>query len=321
MTASLLLTVGLALAAKPVAREYKGALDAVDVAQQSAGALVRFASADRAAAEAAVTRVSRALKVTDDVNVAFIRTDAGPLAALQLRVDGRLPFDRFTELARRLSAEPGVAAAWAFVAPGPRDDALEQEAVYRFERGEAVDEARLQYRADPVYLEHVRRKTSATAFHQARWPSYPLSQLALELKLPGRACLDEPWQLHTLSTVRWPIDAGENLSVVWVDLPGGIATEIQQHALKAQRSVSSVVAEALIDARKNKQLAKPPEHELFAKYDEGQPDSEKHARRSLTLFLPEAELDAAEDAGAAQAISLSRTVQYAWRRAHPHEQR
>lgn len=321
MTVSLLLSLSLVLAAKPIAREYKGPLDAVDVSQQSAGTLVRFDSTDRAGAEAAITRVARAVKVTDALTVAFIRTDAGALAALQVQGDGRLPFDRFTELARRLSAEPGVAAAWAYLAPGPRDDSLEQEAVYRFERGAAVDEARLQYRADPVYLEHVRRKTSATAFHQARWPSYPLSRLALELKLPGRACLDEPWQLHTLATLRWPIDAGENLSVAWVDLPGGIATEIQQHALKEKRSPSSVVLEALVEARKAKQLAKQPEHELFAKYDEGQPDSEKHARRSVTLFLPEAELDAAEDSGAAEAISLSRTVQYAWRRAHPHENR
>lgn len=309
--------LAVALSAKPVAREYKGPLDGVDVAQQSAGVLARFDAADRASAERALTAVSKGMAV----RVAFIRSDAGPLAAVTIEAEGRLPFRHFTDLARRLSSENGVAETWAFVAPGPRDDSLEQEATFRFERGEPKEEARVQYRADPAYLELVRRKVSPTAFHAARWPSYPLSQLALTLKLPGRPCLDETWQLHTLATTRWPIDAGENLSVAWVDLPGGIATEIQQQALKEKRSPSALVAQTLVEARKAKQLAKQPEHEKFASYDEGQPDSEKHARRQLTLFLPQAELDAAEDSGAAEAISLSRVVQYAWRRAHPHERK
>ena len=318
MSTALLLVV---LAAKPVAREYKGPLDGVDVSQQSAAVLARFKDADRAAAERAITSVTSALRLSDAVQVAFIRSDAGALAALKVEVDGKLPFGRLSELARRLSADAAVAEAWAYLAPGPRDDSLEQEATFRFERGAVVNEDRAQYRDEPAYLEHVRRKTSATAFHQSRWPSYPLSQLSLSLKLPGRSCLDEPWQLHTLASTRWPIDAGENLGVSWVDLPGGIATEIQQHALKEKRSPSSVVAEALREARRSKQLAKQPEHEQFAKYDEGQPDADKHARRTLTLFLPEESLDAAEDAGGAEALSLSRVVQYAWRRAHPHEQR
>ena len=165
----------------------------------------------------------------------------------------------------------------------------------------------------------MRRKTQLSKFHAARWPDYPLSQLAQELQLPGRSCLDLPWQLQTLASVRWPIDAGENLGLAWVDLPGGVATEIQQLALKAKRSPSSVVADALVAARDLRKLAESPDYGAQAPYDEGQPDADKQARRSMTLFLPSQLLEAAEDSGGAEAISLSRVVQYAWRRVHPFE--
>lgn len=308
----------LALGARPVAKPWQGPLDSVDVKAQSAGVLARFEAADRAAAEAALTEVTRALGLADAVRVSFIRTDAGPLAAVVIEASApKLAFGRYTELARRLSLQAPVAEAWAFVAPGPRDDLLEQEAWFRFERGEPSGSARAQYREDATYLEHVRRKTPVSKFHAARWPDYPLSELAQRLSLPGRACLDATWQLQTLASLRWPIDAGENLGLAWVDLPGGVATEIQQLALKEKRSPSSVVAQTLKAAREAKTLALAPAPETHASYDEGQPDSEKQARRSMTLFLPSELLDAAEDSGGAEAISLSRVVQYAWRRAHP----
>jgi hypothetical protein len=312
------LITSLTSGAKPAAKSRSGPLDAVEVSEQSAGVVARFVSADRAVAEATLTDVSRALGLSHAVRVSFIRTGAGPLATVVIEPETQhLAFGRYTELARQLSVQGAIAEAWAFIAPGPRDDSLEQEAWFRFERGESAGEARALYREDAKYVEHVRRKTPLSKFHTARWPDYPLSQLAVELQLPGRSCLDLPWQLQTLAAVRWPIDAGENLGLAWVDLPGGVATEIQQLALKEKRSPSSVVAEALGAARTSKQLAQPAEHEALAPYDEGQPDAEKQARRSLTLFLPADLLEAAEDSGGAEAVSLSRVVQYAWRRAHP----
>jgi hypothetical protein len=312
-----LLVATLCLGAKPVAKSYQGPLDTVDVKDESAAVIARFSSPDRGVAEAALTDVSRALGLSHAVRVSFIRTGAGALAAIVIEPETQhLVFGRYSELARRLSQQPTVAEAWAFVAPAPRDEALEQEAWFHFEHGEPAGDARALYREDAKYLEHVRRKTPLSKFHAARWPDYPLSQLAQELQLPGRSCLDLPWQLQTLATLRWPIDAGDNLGLAWVDLPGGVATEIQQLALKEKRSPSSVVAEALARARTEKHLAESPEYSAQAPYDEGQPDAEKQARRSLTLFLPAELLEAAEDSGAAEAISLSRVVQYAWRRAH-----
>ncbi|MBK7863545.1 MAG: hypothetical protein IPJ65_34065 [Archangiaceae bacterium] len=321
MTSSLSLIFLLTLAAKPVARPYQGPLDAIDVKDQSAGVLTRFLTADRGTAEATLTDVSRALGLTHTLRVSFIRTGAGPLAAAVIEGEPqRLPFSRYTELARRLSAQPGVLESWAFVSPGPRDDSLEGEAWFRFEHGEPAGAQRAQYRDDARYVEHLRKKTPLSNFHAARWPDYPLSKLAQTLQLPGRSCLDLPWQLQTLASLRWPIDAGDNLGLAWVDLPGGVATEIQQLALKEQRSPSSVVAEALTASRAQKKLAAAPDHTIQAPYDEGQPDAEKLARRSMTLFLPSELIEAAEDSGGAEAVSLSRVVQYAWRRAHPQQQ-
>lgn len=315
---ALALALSLPLAAKPVATKYKGPLDSLDIREQSAGVLVHFTAPDRARAEGAVGSLSRTMGLDEVIRVSFIKTSLGALAAIELDLtDGALPFARYTELARRLSSADGVESTWAFIAPGPRDETLEQEAVFQFQRGAPRSESRRLYRDDPAYVAYVRRGGSATAWHQARWPAYPLSKLAQQVGLPGRACLDSPWQLQTLAAQRWPEDAGENLALTQVDLPGGMAAEIQQAALKDKRSTSSLVAQALESARLAKELGDRPGHERYASYDEGQPDSDKHARRTLTLYLPEAEVDAAEDAGAAEALSLSRVVQYAWRRAHP----
>ncbi len=318
MTPAAALCVALALAAKPVARQYKGPLDGLDVREQSTGVLARFSAPDRAAAERTLSTLSSAMGLDDVIRVSFIRTATGPLAAIELDVaEHKLFFGRYTELARRLSAADGVETTWAFIAPGARDDTLEQEAVYQFERGAPAGEQRALYRDDPAYLVYVRKRSSAAAWHKARWPGYPLSNLAKQAGLPGRSCLDLPWQLQALAAQAWPTDAGENLVFTQVDLPGGMASEIQQAALKEQRSASGLVAQALESARLAKELGDRPSHDRYASYDEGQPDADKHARRSLTLYLPEPELDAAEDAGGAEALSLSRVVQYAWRRAHP----
>ena len=96
-----------------------------------------------------------------------------------------------------------------------------------------------------------------------------------------------------------------------------MATEILQWALHEKKSASAVVAAALADARKASALGQAPDATPAAKYDDGQPDADKHARRTLTVYLPAEELEPAEDAGAGQASSLSRVVQHAWRRAHP----
>lgn len=318
MSPALALALALSFAAKPVAPKYKGPLDSLDTRVQSAGVLARFTAADRAAAEATLGSLSRAMGLDDQIRVSFIRTPLGAIAAIELYAEGRaLPFGRYTELARRLSAADGVESTWAFIAPGPRDEALEQEATYQFARGAPAGESRKLYRDDAEYVAYVRRGTSASAWHKSRWPAYPLSKLAAQVGLPGRGCLESTWQLQTLAAQQWPEDAGENLSLTQVDLPGGMAAEIQQAALKDKVSTSSLVAKALESARLGKELGDMPGHERYASYDEGQPEADKHARRSLTLFLPEVELDAAEDAGGAEALSLSRVVQYAWRRAHP----
>jgi hypothetical protein len=103
---------------------------------------------------------------------------------------------------------------------------------------------------------------------------------------------------------------------VWVELPGGMAAEIVQWGLHEKKSPSAVVTEVL-EARRAARLGHSYESATPAPYDDGQPDAEKHARRTLTLFIPETELQPAEDAAAGNAVSLSRVVQHAWRRAHP----
>ncbi|MBL8950675.1 MAG: hypothetical protein JNK82_07860 [Myxococcaceae bacterium] len=310
--------LALSLAAKPVAKTYQGPLDGVDVREQSAGVLAHFGHPDRAGAEATLTALSRELELSDLIRVSFIRTSLGALAAIELDApETRLTFGRITELARRLSAAHGVTSTWAFIAPGPRDASLEQEAFYRFERGAPAGHERFIYREDPQYIAHLRRQSSDTTWHKARWPTYPLSRLAQAVGLPGRGCLQDRWQLQVIAALRWPDDVGENLAYAQVDLPGGMAAEIQQAALKEKVSVSKLVTQAIEAAREKNELGDRPGHERHASYDEGQPDAEKHARRTLTLFLPEASLDAAEDAGGAEALSISRVVQYAWRRAHP----
>lgn len=305
------LCVGLLLSAKPVGKAYRGPLDGVDVTHQSAGLIARFEGVDRPAAEAALEAVG----LKQNARVAFIRTAYGTLAAVTLDA-APVKLGRFTDLALKLSKAPGVAETWAFVAPGARDDSLEGEAWFRFEAGQAKDSARLQYRDEEKYLALVRRGISATEFRAARWPTYPLSVLAKTLKLPGRACLDQPSQLQTVATVRWPDDAGENLSATSLELTGGMAAEIQQLALTQQRSASSVIAEALSLAREAGKLGRRPETAV-ASFDEGQPQADKAGRRTLLVYLPLDEVDAAQDAGGAEALSVSRVVQYAWRRAHP----
>jgi hypothetical protein len=163
----------------------------------------------------------------------------------------------------------------------------------------------------------VRRRMPRSAWRVSRWPNYPLSKLAASLGLPGRDCLDNPWQLETLATVPWPADAGENLSLVWVDLPGGMGAEIQQWGLRGKQSASAAVAQALEEARSAGELGDAPESTTTAGYDDGRPGAQRHSRRTMTLYLPAEEVEAAQDAAAGQAQSLSRVVQHAWRRAHP----
>ncbi len=244
-----------------------------------------------------------------------MRTTEGTFAAVIIETDS-LRFGRCTELARLQSKKDGVSETWAFVTPGPRDQALEGEATFAFVHGEPGVSQRLQYRDDPKYLELVRRKIPASTWRLARWPDYPISALALKLGLPGRSILDFPWELPTVATTPAPNDAGENLVLTFVELPGGMTTEIQQLALKQNVSVSKIVTDALKKEREAGTLATAPSVRA-APYDEGQPDAEKHARRELTLYLPAEEQEHAQDAGDGKSMSLSRVVQAAWRQAHP----
>jgi hypothetical protein len=315
------IAIALSLAAKPVAKTYRGPLDSVDVIEQSASVLAKFDGVDKEKATQIVDASARALGLLGAMRVSFIRTPKATLATFVIIPEGgRLSFGRYSALAKDLSARVGVEKAWAVIAPGPRDVSLEGEAVFAFAHGQPGESNRLQYRDDAKYLEMVRRRSTGSAWRLSRWPAYPLSALAAELGLPGRSCLDQPWQQPTLATEHWPDDAGENLALAWVDLPGGMATEILQLGLREKKSASSEVADALAKAREAQVLGHSPDGVGAAPYDDGQPDSEKHARRTLTLYLPAQELEAADDAGAGEAESLSRVVQHAWRRAHPFEQ-
>jgi hypothetical protein len=317
---ALAIALALSVAAKPVAKTYRGPLDSVEVLEQSASVLARFDGLDKEKATQVVDASARALSLTGAMRVSFIRTPKATLATFVLLSEiGRVTFGRYSALAKDLSARVGVEKTWAVLAPGPRDQTLEGEAVFAFAHGQPAESARLQYRDDATYLEMVRRRSTGSAWRLARWPSYPLSALTAELGLPGRACLDQPWQLPTLATEHWPDDAGENLALAWVDLPGGMATEIIQLGLHEKKSASAVVAAALKQSREAQLLGHSADGVGAAPYDEGQPDAEKHARRTLTLYLPAEELEAADDAGAGQAESLSRVVAHAWRRAHPFE--
>jgi hypothetical protein len=315
MTLSTTLALAVLLAAKPVAKTYRGPLDDFDVSQQSSGVIAKFEEPDKAKAQATLDSVAAALKLLGAVRVSFLRTTQGTFAAVILETP-TLKFGRCTELARLLSKKDGVNEAWAYVTAGPRNQSLEGEATFAFVHGEAGVSQRLQYRDDPKYLELVRRKIPASTWRLARWPDYPISALTLKLGLPGRAVLDFPWELPTVATTPAPNDAGENLVLTSVELPGGMTTEIQQLALRDNVSMSKEVTDALKKARDAKTLTKLPTAGVAA-YDEGQPDAEKHARRELTVYLPAEEQESAQDAGDGQSISLSRIVQYAWRQAHP----
>jgi hypothetical protein len=311
------LAAALLLSAKPVAKTYRGPMDSVDAAEQSASVLAVFELADKAAAQQVIDASARAQGVSAALHAAFIKTEKATLVAFTLSPQpGRLPFGRFTALAKDLSSRSGVSKAWAVLAPGPRDDTLEGEATFEFTHGAPTAAARLQYRDDPKYVDLVRRRVAVSQWRLARWPSYPASKLAEEVGLPGRSCLDQPWQLERLATEHWPQDNGENLEPVWLELPGGTATEILQTGLREKKSPSAAVTEALKKAREDGALGSDSEALSSAVYDDGQPQAQKHARRTMVFFIPAAELEPAEDASEDKAQSLSRVVQLAWRRMH-----
>ena len=83
-SAAFALALSLSLAAKPVAKQYKGPLDQVDVTGQSAGVLVKFEAADRASAEKALSQVSSAMRLDDAMRVRIAALACLPVLNLGL---------------------------------------------------------------------------------------------------------------------------------------------------------------------------------------------------------------------------------------------
>ena len=197
------------------------------------------------------------------------------------------------------------------------NDALEVEAWWRFEAGVAVTEKRLAFRDDDGWVQWNRRRLTPQQLELKKWPSWPLSELAIALGLPGRDFLQRPLGLLDLSSWEFPSDVGANLKLAFVSLPDATALEIRQQAETTRASTSKVVEDAIVAAETASVLGEPAPQADRAPWDEDMPAAAKTSSRELPLFLTHQTWDRIEAKADSESLSDARVVEYAWRREHP----
>ena len=110
---------------------------------------------------------------------------------------------------------------------------------------------------------------------------------------------------------------GYNLVLFDVHLPDATVLEIRQRAEKQAASASKVVQDALVAAAEQQLLGEQVPTWGRAPWDEAMPRADKAPPRPLPLFLTRALFNKLDARAAEEAVSVSKLVEYAWRRAHP----
>ena len=304
-------------AAKPVARAVRGSLDGLVVTSDSTGVVVRFLNVSKAEAQQGLDAVAKQLKLSGGLRIGFVKTQQSSLAALYFTGPGPLTVARLKDLAAACSQLKGATAAYAFVHPGPRNDELEDEAVWTFERGQLSKEQRISFRDDAAWVEWARKRLTAAELDAKKWPGWPLSALAVSLGLPGRDCLERPQAILELATSGFPRDVGENLVLTVVYLPEATLLEIRQLAETRATSPSKLVQDALSSVDKEEKLGAQVPTSGRAPWDEEMPHADKSPPRPLELFLTREIFNKLDARAADETASFSKLVEYAWRQANP----
>ncbi len=280
-------------------------LEQVVVTQHSAGVLLRFEpEVDKGKAKTVLDAAP-----LPGLEAVFLVTTSGRWVVLT--TGERVTVAQLVQAAQELSKGDGVSEADVWFHPGPREEDLELEATWRFERGAPVDAERLGFRDVPTYVQLARRKVEKSEWAAVRWPSHPLAKLAIRAGLPGRGALEVPGALADVALNPWPQDAGENLALVELGLPDGLMLELRAEAELKKSSLSKVVGDTVEAALK---LGIKPPKEQLASFD----DDVKAPQRALHIYLSPANYWRVESAAERESVSVSKVVHYAWRQAHPY---
>lgn len=297
------LALALLLAARPaVQAPFRGEVESLDFNGHSSGVLATFDEGTPVAkGKAAVDACGAPVSGRVGARAGFLKTAAAQLAVVHVAepATARAVF----ALATCLSKQDGVKETHAYFHPRP-DSGVEVEAWWRFAQGVRLERKAFAWRDDPDYARYVRRALTRADFVEHQWASYPLSELAKKLGLPGRAALEQHNALMW-ETGDFPSDAGEDLARTVVYLPRGVALEVLQDSERSKTSVSKLLADALAAAQKARALGT----EGTASVD---PNSKE---RPLTIYLPRPLLAATEAVGDARGESVSVIVRKAWSRA------
>jgi hypothetical protein len=312
------LLAGAALAARPMGKPVRGGLDDKAVTADSVGVLVRFEAGTKAEAQAGLDAIAKAQRLEGGLRVGFFKTQIAPLAVIYL---SRAPvlLKHVKQVAEACSRMAGVKAAFVFLHPGPSNDELEVEGWWRYEAGALVAEKRLAFRDDDAWVQWTRRRLSEDELAMKQWQSWPLSELALSLGLPGRDFLERPRALLDLATLEVPHDLGSNQLLLWIYLPEATVLEIRQLAEASKQSASRLVETAVITADAAKQLGELAPMGDRAPWDAEMPGESKAAPRELAVFMTREVWTKVEAATASETLNASKVIEYAWRQSHPYK--
>lgn len=312
MTAALPLAL-LLLAARPVAKPVRGSLDALQVKDDGAGVLVRFLGVSKSKAQEGLDRVAQS---NPGLRIGFVRTQASSIAALYA-TQGSVTLQRLKDLAAACSRLDGATSAYVFLHPGPRNHELEAESYWEYVGGALKRENRIAWRDDETWMSWVRKRTTTAELEAKKWPGWPLSDLAVQLGIPGRDFLVRPQAMLELAEAPWPRDVGPNLVLTVVSLPDATVLEMRQLSETRNVSVSKVVHDALAKTDEEQKLGVQIESAGRAPWEDDGPHADKSPPREIELFLTRALFDKLDAQAEAESSSFSKMVERAWRQAHP----
>jgi hypothetical protein len=310
MTTALLLA--LVVSARPVAAPVRGSVDAMNVTHDAAGVLVRFLGVPKAKAQAGLDGLAAQWP---GLRIGFVKTQASSVAAVYV-TEGTVTVQRLKDLAAACSKLEGAKNAAAFIHPGPRNDALELEAFWEFEKGVLAREKRLAWRDDATYAAWVRKKKTTGELTAAMWPTWPLSELAVSLGIPGRDFLERPMAVLDLAVDGYPRDVGDNLVRVVVALPDATLLEVRQLAETRGVSWSKVMQDALERTDSEQKLGAEVPAGGQAPWEGDGPHAAKSPPREVVLFFTRALFDKLDAQAGDESVSFSKVVELGWRQAH-----
>jgi hypothetical protein len=306
------LALALLLSARPAVQgPFRGEVEALDFNGHSSGVLATFQDgAPLAKGKAAVDACGAPVSGRVGARAGFLKTPVAQLAVVHVAepATARAVF----ALATCLSKQDGVKETHAYFHPR-LDSGVEVEAWWRFAQGVKLERKAFAWRDDPDYARYVRRAITRAEYVEHQWASYPLSELAKKLGLPGRAALEQHNALMWESG-DFPADAGEDLARTVVYLPRGLALEALQESERSKVSVSKLLGDALAEAQKAKALG--------SEGSSGSPGVDPNSKeRPLTLYLPRPLLAATEAVGDARGESVSVIVRKAWSRSREQKEK